>query len=102
MSDTATKQDVQEIVDKSVNKAVTELSEIIQDFATQVDKRFDKLETDVAKLQSDMNSVLNQLDSIEKDIAISEDERAVMSMQLTRLHDWVEKAAARIDVEFVH
>lgn len=94
----ATKDDVKEIV----NGAVVDLSEIIQDFATQVDKRFDKLETNVSKLQKDVDSILNRLDSIEKDIAITEDERAVMNMQLNRLHDWVEKAAARIGVEFVH
>lgn len=102
MSNQITKQDIQDIVTESTNKTITDLSEIIQDFATHVDKRFDTLESDVAKLQKDVGTILNRIDSIEKDIAISEDERAVMSMQLTRLHDWVEKAAARVGVEFIH
>jgi hypothetical protein len=33
---------------------------------------------------------------------VSDDERLVMSVQLTRLHDWVEQAAKRIDLKFVH
>jgi hypothetical protein len=47
-----------------------------------------------------VQSILVRLDSIEKDIAINEDERAVMGMQLTRLHNWVEKAALRVGVVF--
>ena len=65
-------------------------------------KRFDELEAKVETLQRDMNAVLTRLDSIEKDIAINEDERIVMGMQLTRLHDWVEKAAKKVGVEFTH
>ena len=44
MSDYATKQDVQEIVDKAINKAVNSLAEIISDFATQVDERFEQVD----------------------------------------------------------
>lgn len=45
MADYATKQDVQEIVDKAVTKAVEDLSDVIAQFATNVDARFDKVET---------------------------------------------------------
>jgi septation ring formation regulator EzrA len=64
--------------------------------------RFDKIETKLDKLQDDMSSVLNRLDSIEKDISLNDDERQVMGMQLNRIHDWIEKTAKKVGVEFVH
>jgi chromosome segregation ATPase len=87
-------------MDVKIDKAVTDISEVIQEFASQVDRRFDKIETELSKLQADMQAILNRLDSIEKDISINDDERAVIGMQLTRLHNWVEKAAVRVGVEF--
>jgi chromosome segregation ATPase len=111
--DAAIKQ-LEKKMDVKIDKAVTDISEVIQEFATHVsrrfdgvdqrfdavDRRFDKIESELSRLQRDMCAVLNRLDSIEKDIAINEDERAVMGMQLTRLHSWVEKAALRVGVEF--
>lgn len=96
------KIDIENIVDAKVNKAVNELAEIISDFATNVDKRFNTLERDVTLIQRDIKSILNRLDSIEGDIQLNEDERAVMGMQLNRIHDWIEKTAAKIGVEFIH
>jgi hypothetical protein len=71
-----------------VNEAVNDLSGIIGDFATSIDerftatelkseKRFDAVDGKLGKLQNDMDRVLNRLDS-------------------------VEKAAAKIGVEFTH
>ena len=152
----ATKKDVEEIVNKTVKNAVTDLSNVISEFAghvdarftavdvrfdkvdekfkevdarfdkvdekfeevdarfdkvdekfegvyskfDRVDARFDALDTDIAGLRSDIRGVMNHLDKIEKDLTITEDERAVVSMQLTRIHSWVEKAAANIGAEF--
>lgn len=62
MSEYATKDDVQSIV----NKAVDDLSEVISIFAAQVDNRFNELEDKVDKLQTDVSSILNRLDSIKK------------------------------------
>ena len=80
------KQDIQEIVDVTVNKAVGDLAEIISEFATnvdkrfeqvdkrfeQVDKRFEQLEGRVGRLesgQSEINAKLglitNRLDDID-------------------------------------
>ena len=50
----------------------------------------------------DLQRVLGLLDKISKDIEISEDERLVISHQLTQIHDWVEKAAKKIDLVFAH
>lgn len=67
-------------------------------------ERFDSVDK---KLDSkadakDLQQALNMLDALMKRQEISDDERLVMSHQLTRLHDWVEQAAARIDLKFVH
>ena len=59
--------------------------------------RIDKaLETKASA--EDMRRVMTILDKIEKRLDISDDERLVMSFQLNRLHDWVEKAAKRLDI----
>lgn len=58
MSAYATKQEVQEIVDK----AVTDLSEIISTFAQQVDTRFNKVEKELVELRESHQRLLNTID----------------------------------------
>ena len=67
-------------------------------------ERFDKLESKIdAKAASvDLSKVIGMLDTLLKRQEISDDERLVMAHQLTRLHEWVEEAASRIDLKFVH
>ena len=67
-------------------------------------KRFDKIDIELASKANndDLQRGLGLLDKISKDIEISEDERLVISHQLTQIHDWVEKAAKKIDLEFAH
>ena len=96
------KIDIENIVDTKVNKAVSDLAEIISEFASNVDKRFNTLESEVKLVQKDVKSILNRLDSIERDIQLNDDERAVMGMQLNRIHDWIEKTAAKVGIEFIH
>jgi hypothetical protein len=74
----------------ATRKDIDDVLTLMQTFMHQVDDRFNRLEDKVDVLQSGMERVLKRLDSIEKDLSISDDERAVMGMQLTRLHDWVE------------
>lgn len=57
MAEHATKQEVQEIVDK----AVTDLSEIITNFAQQADNRFDSLEAQ--QLDKKFDRLLGTIDS---------------------------------------
>ncbi len=64
MSQCATKQEVQEIVDTAVDRAVVDLSEIITQFAQQADKRFNKLEADVADLRSSHERLLDFIDGL--------------------------------------
>jgi hypothetical protein len=69
-----------------------------------ITERFDKVDKTLEEKAShtDMQPALGLLDSLSKRLEISDDERLVMSSQLTRLHDWVEQAAKRIDLKFVH
>jgi len=100
MANYASKSEVQTIVDRSAGKVVDELTGVFQGFLQQDDERFDKVESKMDGMQKQIQNVLDHLDSIEKRLEISEDERLVMAHQLTLLHDWVEKAANRIDVKF--
>jgi len=91
-----------EFLKERMRAQTDEIVGVIQEFMVTVDERFNKLEAKVDSLQNDMNSVMSHLDSIEKDVSLNDDERQVMGMQLSRLHDWVEKAAKKVGVEFVH
>ena len=95
--------------------------EKVDDRFEKVDDRFDKLESRFDRLEkytikgfdridkaletkassADLRKVMDTLDKILKQQEISDDERLVMQFQLTRIHDWVELAAKRIDLEFV-
>lgn len=81
-------------------KDIDDVLHVLDVMMTRIDERFSKVETTLAEMQKQVQNILNQLDHIEKRLEISEDERLVMAHQLTQLHEWVEKAAARIDVKF--
>lgn len=65
MSDYATKKDVEDIV----NKAVDDLSEVIANFANQVDQRFTTLEARVDSLEAKFNRLLNTVDAFVKRVS---------------------------------
>ena len=62
MSEYATKQDVQEIVDTAVGKAVDDLTDVMKTFMIQVDERFNKVERDIADLRNTLDRLLNSMD----------------------------------------
>lgn len=67
-------------------------------------ERFDKIDTasETKANNDDLQTALGLLDTLIKRQEISDDESLVMSYQLTRLHNWVEEAAKRTDLKFVH
>lgn len=83
-------------------KDIDDVLQVLDVMMTRIDERFSGAETSVATVQKQIQRILNQLDAIEKHLEISEDERLVMAHQLTQVHDWVEKAAARINITFAH
>jgi archaellum component FlaC len=83
-------------------KDIDDVLNVLDVMMTRIDERFSQIENTTTDTQRQIQNILNQLDHIEKQLEISEDERLVMAHQLTQLHEWVEKAAARIDVKFAH
>ena len=83
-------------------KDIDDVLQVLDVMMTRIDERFTNIETTISETQKKVQNILNQLDSIEKRLEISEDERLVMAHQLTQLHEWVEKAAQRIDLKFAH
>ena len=86
----------------ATRKDIDDVLNVLDVMMARIDDRFTKVESEVVLNQKQTHDILIRLDHIEKQLEISSDERLVMAHQLTQLHDWVEKAAARIDVKFVH
>ena len=86
----------------ATRKNVDDILGVLDQMMTRIDERFSGSEVNITKLQTLVSNIQNQLDSIEKRLEISEDERIVMAHQLTRFHEWVGRAAKRIDITFAH
>lgn len=98
MTEYATKDDVQVIV----NKAVDDLSDVIQTFAQHIDTRFDalekradKLEAQFERLNDTLHAFLKRLDDIEAD-------NAARDVQLARHEKWLEQIAAKTGVKLTY
>jgi hypothetical protein len=87
-------------IDAQLNKMDEQLHLITKAVVKGFDRIDKTLETKADAV--DLQKALGLLDSFAKRQEISDDERLVMGHQLTRLHDWVEEAAKRIDLKFVH
>jgi septal ring factor EnvC (AmiA/AmiB activator) len=99
MSDYATKDDVQEIVNTAVTKAVDDLSQIIQSFAQSVDERFNKVEADIAELNVKYDHLITTLDTFLKRLDDMEVNNLARDAQLARLERWIEQVAAKTGVK---
>ena len=64
--------------------------------------RFDRIEKELDKKANaeDLQRVQNTLDSIAQREEADDDERLVMSHQLTRVNDWIEKASKKVNIRF--
>lgn len=98
MSDYATKQEVQEIVDKAVDRVVTDLSEIIANFAQQVDTRFNKVEKEISELRESHHRLLNTIDGFVGRIDRYETERLMRDSQFNRLLEWARKVSEKTGI----
>ena len=58
MADYATKQDVQEIVGKGVDKAVADLADIIARFGARIDERFNRLAAHADKFEESVHGTI--------------------------------------------
>jgi hypothetical protein len=94
MAEYATKNEVQEIVDK----AVTDLSEIIANFAQQVDARFNKVEKEISELRESHHRLLNTIDGFIGRIDHYEIEQAARDSQFNRLLEWARKVSEKTGI----
>lgn len=87
MAEYATKQEVQEIVDRAIDKAITDLSEVIANFAQQVDGRFNAVEARQQELDQKFDRLLGTIDSFVGRIDRYESEQLARDSQFNRLLD---------------
>ncbi len=99
MTDYATKTDVQDIVSKSVNKAVDDLSEVIQQFANRIDERFNQAEARMGRMEESLARLTNTLDAFLKRLDDMETENVARDAQLARLERWIEQIATKTGVK---
>ncbi|MEO6761782.1 MAG: hypothetical protein ABI220_05460 [Candidatus Saccharimonadales bacterium] len=99
MADFATKQDVEEIVGRRVDKAVADLSEVIAQFGNRIDERFNQLELRVDKLEEQFDRLNNTLDAFLKRLSDIEADNSARDAQIARLERWIETVAQKAGVK---
>lgn len=102
----ATKQDVQNLqqrMDKGFDHVRDDMKSMFDDvlgvldtMMTRIDDRFQRVEETQAVHTDEIRKIFAYLDSIEKQLEISDQERLVMGHQLERLDKWVHALANEI------
>lgn len=95
MADYATKQDVEEIV----GKAVDDLTEVIAQFASRVDERFNRLEERVERLEENFERLNNTLDAFLKRLDDVEKDNAARDHEIDRMKRWIKQIAQKTGVK---
>jgi chromosome segregation ATPase len=97
MNASATKEDIKGL-EVQIEKAVVDLSEIISNFAQQVDGRFNKLEQEVMELRESHTRLLNTIDGFIGRIDKYETELAARDNQLEKLLIWARKVSEKTGI----
>ena len=90
----ATKKDVEIIV----QKAVDDLSDVIAQFAFQVDTRFTSLEKSNDRMEANINSLTNTIDAFVKRLDDMEIENTSRDSQYQRLLAWAERVSTKTGI----
>lgn len=94
MSDFATKKDVKEIV----NKAVEDLSDVIDQLAQSMHKELVTIKKDIADIKLSIDRLTNTIDGFIKRLDDQETENAARDAQFERLLDWARKVSVKTGV----
>jgi Lon protease-like protein len=86
-------------LDKKIDDRFDDVIGLLQTFMVQVSDEFEKVHAEQRAMRRDIDRIMSHLDSIEKRLEISEDERLVMGHQLKRLQVWTEHLADKIGVD---
>ena len=97
MSDYATKQDVQDIV----NKAVDDMSEVMQNMMQHISAEFIKVHTRIDELHQSIDKLTNTLDGFAKRVEYAELENAARDAQFAKLLDWARKVSKKTGIPIV-
>jgi predicted nuclease with TOPRIM domain len=105
MSDSVTKQDLQELrisiskdTDTKVSQAVDDLSEIMQSMMQQISGEFDKAREERNELRESIDRLTNTLDGFAKRVEDAEQENASRDAQFERLLDWAKKVSVKTGI----
>ncbi|MCX6727268.1 MAG: hypothetical protein NTX11_00450 [Candidatus Saccharibacteria bacterium] len=90
----ATKKDVEIIV----QKAVDDLSDVIAQFAFQVDTRFASLEKSNDRMEANINRLTNTIDAFVKRLDDMEIENTSRDSQHQRLLAWAERVSTKTGI----
>lgn len=108
-NDPATKSDIGHLdqkidalsnsIDKKIEKAVDDLTDVIAQFASRVDERFNRLEARVDKLEENFERLNNTLDAFLKRLDDLEADNHARDAQIARMERWIEKIAKQTGVQ---
>lgn len=87
------------MLDSALKDAVTDIASIIGDFSGRVDERFNKVEADMADLNSKYDHLLNTLDAFLKRLDDIESDNTARDAHLERLERWLHQVASKLEIE---
>lgn len=94
MAEYATKKDVENIV----KTAVDDLSNVINQFAFQVDERFNALDMRIIEIEKSLNRLTNTIDGFVKRLDDMETDNTARDVQYERLLKWAKKVSAKTGI----
>jgi len=99
---TVTKKDLNQLeerIDSKIDKAVSDLSGIIRDFAEQVDSRFAEVNDRLEALETKYDHILTTMDSLAKNLDDFTTEMRARDAEVARLKRWIEQIAEKTGVK---
>lgn len=101
MAEYATKNDLKILgkeLESKIDKAVVDLSEIIGNFAQQIDDRFNKIEARQDALDLKIDRLVNTIDGFIARIDRYETEQTARDSQFNKLVDWARKVSEKTGI----
>jgi len=99
MAEHATKKDVAEIVGKAVDRAVDDLSEIIQSLAQTIHSETQDVRKEIADVRVSIDRLTNTIDGFVKRLDDMEVDNVARDAQVARLERWIEQIARKTGVK---
>lgn len=97
-NDFVTHQDLESFGDKLHQRIVEDISGVIQGFADQVDRRFNKVEAEIKLLNEKYDHLIETLDHFLKRLDNMEADNAARDAQFARLERRIEQLEKQLDM----